>query len=427
VAEREQAANALAVQKTAALATIQQGVLDMSAKELRIAQLKAAGQDKAAASLERQLALSREIERINSTQLDAAAKQQLIADATEKSRLSGMEVTDPKAAQEAAAKLRDLKAEAEGIAESMLPDAQRLAALKSRLEDILAAARVRNVGTSISGVSDLAGLAAGAKTAAPVEEYKKALELQQQITTLSDTMATQAQAKRKQEAEAIARQLEQMKNEQERTDKEQAAQSRAKNELHAEIRIDQLRAAGKESMAAIEERRLRIAREAFQIQQATGLSEQQSVMIARQRDAMRAAIEEGPKKQRATARKFTEADRMAGWVHPSVRKGEARMMGSEGSESGLDWLKINQTGGVTSRWQKLQEKPSAWRELQNSPSAWRQLQGRKNGRAPVSDMQSTNAAKQDAATRPATTVTFSTKEIEVFMQMRDGILALMGA
>jgi hypothetical protein len=408
VSDRETAANALAVQKANALASIQQALLDMSAKELRIAELKAGGQDKAAASLQRQLELQREIQRLQGMDLPDEVRARLAQDATAKSRLSGLEVTDPKAAQETAAKLRDLKTEAAGIAESMLPDAQRLAALKSKLEDVLAAARVRHTGTAINGVSDLAGLAAGAKHAAPVEEYKKALELQQQIKQLSDNMATQAQAKRKQEAEAIARQLEQMKTEQERTDKEQAAQNRAKNELAAEIRIDQLRAAGKENMAEIEERRLRIAREALQIQQATGYSEQQSLMLARQRDAMRAAMGmDGDGKRSTKARMFTEADRQAGWTHPSQRAGKARMMG------GLDQHFRNQ------------QTASDWEMLQRGAGQWQQLQQR--GMAPVSALQTTNAAKQDAASAKASsTVNLGTKEIEIFMQMRDALNFLVG-
>lgn len=62
-------------------------------------------------------------------------------------------------------------------------------------------------------------------------------------------------------------------------------QLRSRQELAAEMKVDSLRAAGKDKEADALERRIRLVREAQRIQQETGLSERQSAAIARQRIA----------------------------------------------------------------------------------------------------------------------------------------------
>lgn len=411
VEDRQNTANALAVQKANALATIQQALLDMSAKELRIAELKAAGQDQAAASMQRQLQLQREMQRIQGMDLPDEVKARLAQDATAKAKAEGLAsvAPDPEEAKRVAEQLRQLKQEAAGIAESMLPDAQRLIAMKSRLQDLMEAARIRNPGVSINGVGDMGSLAAASKHAAPVEEYKKALEIQREISALEKSMADAAKSKRQREVEEIRALLEKTKHQQEQDQKQQEQQTRSKNELAAEMRIDALRAQGKKEMAEIEQRRLDIAREAFQIQQQTGLSEQQSLMLARQRDAMRAAMGGGDAAARDTkARVFTEADRQAGWTHPSIRAGKARLMGSAGG-SGLDQHFSNQRNA--SQWEMAQRQPSQWQQLQNRAAGFDQRQ-------------SANAPDSKSSGTP--TINLGAKEIETLMAIKDGILALMG-
>lgn len=213
VSEREGAANNLALQKANALATIQQALLDMSAKELRIAEMKAAGEDKAAAALQRQLDLQREIQRIQGTDLPDEVKARLAQDATRKSALAGMEAPDKKAGERQLAELKTLRKEAAQIAQDMLPDDEQLTALKAKLEDVLMGARTRNIGQRITSAEDLATIAidqraAGNTTAeaATLRDYKAALELQREIATLRDRMAAAAKRESDEELAKIQRQ-----------------------------------------------------------------------------------------------------------------------------------------------------------------------------------------------------------------------------
>jgi hypothetical protein len=289
----------------------------------------------------------------------------------------------------------------------MLPDDQQLARLKAKLQGILGAAGPSG---GVGSVAALGALAGGSQSESLLKDYREALNIQKEITALETSAADRAASRRKQQAAEIKQQLDHAQAKQEQDDKEQVAQTRAKNELAAEMQIDRLRVAGKKEMADIEARRLQITREAYQIQQATGVSEQEALKLARERDALRQRMQQDQPGGRGStkARVFTEADRQAGWTHPSTRAGKSRMM-----------------GGVDAWWQ-AQNTPSDFQQLQQRGSAFWDLQQR--GSAPASPLgtrQAANAAASDAA-RNNNTVNLGAKEIEALMTMAEGISKLVG-
>jgi len=379
------------------------GILRAAQEEQRIAEARAAGNEKTAVSMERQLALSKELARIQSLNLPDEVKAALAQTATAQSGASAL-AASAQERKDAAARIAALRAETAQIAEGMLPDDQQLARLKTRLQSILGAAGPSG---GVSSVGALGALANARQSETLLKDYREALNIQKEITALETAAADRAAARRKQQAAEIKQQLDQAQSKQEQADKEQAAQSRAKGELAAELQIDRLRAAGKKELADIETRRLQITREAYQIQQATGMSEQQSLALARERDQLRQQMQNTTGGAGSTkARQFTEADRQTGWTHPSTRAGKSRLMG------GID------------DWWSMQNSPSTWQRAQMQPSGWTQLQQRANGANPLQNRQQQNAEATQRRSEP--TVNLGTKEIELFMQMKDALLGLLG-
>lgn len=292
VSEREGAANNLALQKANALATIQQALLDMSAKELRIAEMKAAGEDKAAAALQRQLDLQREIQRIQGTDLPDEVKARLAQDATRKSALAGMEAPDKKAGERQLAELKTLRKEAAQIAQDMLPDDEQLTALKANLEDVLMGARTRNIGRRITSAEDLATIAidqraAGNTTseATTLRDYKAVLELQRQIATLRDRMAAAAKRESDEELAKIQRQKQHIQKVNEllkERDEAQARKADAMSALQDEEAMIKARRTSRTSDDRKVERDIAIRRRKEQLMSDLGMSEAEATTKATQ-------------------------------------------------------------------------------------------------------------------------------------------------
>lgn len=393
--ERETAANNLALQKANALATIQQALLDMSAKELRIAEMKAAGEDKAAASMQRQLDLQREIQRIQGTDLPDEVKARLAQDATRKASLAGVEAPDKKAGERQLAELRALRKEAAQIAQDMLPDDEQLTALKAKLEDVLMAARVRNIGQRIASAEDLATIAidqraAGNTTAeaTTLRDYKEALELQRQMASLRDRMAAAAKRAADEELGKIQRQkqhIQEVNQLLKERDEAQARKADAMVALQDEQAMLKARGTRRTSDDQKVEREIGIRRRKQQLMNDLGMSEA---------DATAKATEMQNMQERASGR---------GRIRHTGRKIGMGSAGGGGldafhAQQGQDW-------GVNampeSRFDKLQREGFDWS-------------------AGLKGKQEANAA---AATAPAQ-VSLGSKEMEVFMQIKEAIVNL---
>ncbi len=393
--ERETAANNLALQKANALATIQQALLDMSAKELRIAEMKAAGEDKAAASMQRQLDLQREIQRIQGTDLPDEVKARLAQDATRKSSLAGVEAPDKKAGERQLAELRALRKEAAQIAQDMLPDDEQLTALKAKLEDVLMAARVRNIGQRIASAEDLATIAidqraAGNTTAeaTTLRDYKEALELHRQMASLRDRMAAAAKRAADEELGKIQRQkqhIQEVNQLLKERDEAQARKADAMVALQDEQAMLKARGTRRTSDDQKVEREIGIRRRKQQLMNDLGMSET---------DATAKATEMQNMQERASGR---------GRIRHTGRK---IGMGSAGG-GGLDafYAQQGQDWGVNampeSRFDKLQREGFDWS-------------------AGLKGKQEANAA---AATAPSQ-VSLGSKAMEVFMQIKEAIVNL---
>lgn len=395
VSERETAANNLALQKANALATIQQALLDMSAKELRIAEMKAAGEDKAAAAMQRQLDLQREIQRIQGTDLPDEVKARLAQDATRKASLAGVEAPDKKAGERQLAELKTLRKEAAQIAQDMLPDDEQLTALKAKLEDVLMGARVRNIGQRIASAEDLATIAidqraAGNTTAeaTTLRDYKEALELQRQMASLRDRMAAAAKRAADEELGKIQRQkqhIQEVNQLLKERDEAQARKADAMVALQDEQAMLKARGTRRTSDDQKVEREIGIRRRKQQLMNDLGMSEA---------DATAKATEMQNMQERASGR---------GRIRHTGRKIGMGSAGGGGldafhAQQGQDW-------GVNampeSRFDKLQREGFDWS-------------------AGLKGKQEANAA---AATAPAQ-VSLGSKEMEVFMQIKEAIVNL---
>jgi hypothetical protein len=90
----------------------QKEIVNLSSQDVEIARMRAEGEDDAADAIERQRDLAKEIAKINATNLGLKAKEKLIADATEKSRLDAQKEPNKKARddrQEEADTLKELR------------------------------------------------------------------------------------------------------------------------------------------------------------------------------------------------------------------------------------------------------------------------------------------------------------------------------
>lgn len=398
VSEREGAANNLALQKANALATIQQALLDMSAKELRIAEMKAAGEDKAAAALQRQLDLQREIQRIQGTDLPDEVKARLAQDATRKASLAGVEAPDKKAGERQLAELKTLRKEAAQIALDMLPDDEQLTALKSKLEDVLMAARVRNIGTRITEAADIGTLADKQRAAgnplgeaAALRDYKSALDIQRQIARLQERITADADRAAKMSADKARQDRETAARLQQEHDAANAQRRDAVMNVQDEYSMLKARGTRRKSDDYQVERDSAIRRRREQLMKDNGLGYQEA-------DAL------------ATEMRDMEERNANGGRAPKIRNtGRKKGMGSAGG-GGLDgfYRQQGQAWGVNalpeSRFDKLQREGFDWS-------------------AGLKGKQEANASA--AASNRSMPVTFSQKELEIFMAIKDSLIAFI--
>lgn len=396
VADRERQANDLAIQKANALATIQTTLLARSADEVKIAELKAAGNAKAAEAMQRQLNLQREIQRIQGTQLDPKVKEKLIADATRKNQLAGVTPVDAAAVKAQAAKQREelqtLRGEAKKMAVDMLPDDKRLAALKVQLEEVLMGARMRNIGMSIGTAADLKDVAASHRRDGNISgetealrSYKQALTIQQDIQRLQDRITTDAKR-----AADLAK-------DKARTDMEAAL--RIKREQDAWIAQRNAAVQGSaDEMALLKARNTRRKSDDYRVER--------DIAIRSRRD--RFMREEGLSAEEATDR----ATQMRDMEEKASGTGRIR-------NTGIINTTYNPTG------------PSAFTKLQRQGFSWeKDLIGfagsqARNDIPGMADRQARNEAAQNRAPGGTPTVALSNREIEIFTRIADGIIGFV--
>ena len=396
VADRERQANDLAIQKANALATIQTTLLARSADEVKIAELKAAGNAKAAEAMQRQLTLQREIQRIQGTQFDPKVKEKLIADATRKNQLAGVTPVDAAAVKAQAAKQREelqtLRGEAKKMAVDMLPDQEQVAALKAQLEEVLMGARVRNIGMSIGTAADLKDVAASHRRDGNISgetealrSYKQALTIQQDIQRLQDRITTDAKR-----AADLAK-------DKARTDME-AAKNKARTDMEAALRIKREQDAwiaqrngavqgSADEMALLKARGTRRKSDDYRVER--------DIAIRSRRD--RFMREEGLSAKEATAR----ATKMRDMEEKASGTGRIRNTGIINGYFAASRL---------SDFTKLQDRGFVWEKDLIPGMAGRQAR---------------NEAAQNRAPAGTPTVALSNREIEILTRIADSITALI--
>jgi hypothetical protein len=373
VGQQETTANALAIQKANALAQIQQQVLLTSAQETRIAEMKAAGHEKAAEALQRQLALQQQIAQIEASQLDAAVKKQLIQDATKRTQLAGVTpvdaVAERKKKQKAEEQLAELKRSAQDVADELLPDDQRLNALKEKLQDLFLTAALRNPGTKVDTVQKMGELAGRATFAAPVNEYKQALDLQRQIAALQKSItddatraAERAKDKARQDQETARREA----------DRATAANERRRSAvLDTQDEFNMLKARGtlRKGDDEKERRKSEIRRRREELMANNGLDYAEANELATRMQDMQDRADNGGR-----------AGRIRGYTRGqySTKAAQSRgFTGLAGANRGL------------SAYDRLQRGTSAYDALQRGTSAYDALQSRHQQNAAQSDQRGT--------------------------------------
>ena len=385
VADRERQANDLAIQKANALATIQTTLLARSADEVKIAELKAAGNAKAAEAMQRQLNLQREIQRIQGTQFDPKVKEKLIADATRKNQLAGVTPVDAAAVKAQAAKQREelqtLRGEAKKMAVDMLPDQEQVAALKAQLEEVLMGARVRNIGMSIGTAADLKDVAASHRRDGNISgetealrSYKQALTIQQDIQRLQDRITTDAKR-----AADLAK-------DKARTDMEAALRIKREQDAWIAQRNGAVQASADE-MALLKARNTRRKSDDYRVER--------DIAIRSRRD--RFMREEGLSAEEATAR----ATKMRDMEEKASGTGRIRNTGTINAYSTPTRLRA---------FTKLQDRGFVWEKDLIPGMAGRQAR---------------NEAAQNRAPAGTPTVALSNREIEILTRIADGIRGLI--
>lgn len=401
VADRERQANDLAIQKANALATIQTTLLARSADEVKIAELKAAGNAKAAEAMQRQLNLQREIQRIQGTQFDPKAKEKLIADATRKNQLAGVTPVDAAAVKAQAAKQREelqtLRGEAKKMAVDMLPDDKRLDALKVQLEEVLMGARMRNIGMSIGTAADLKDVAASHRRDGNISgetealrSYKQALTIQQDIQRLQDHITTDAKR-----AADLAK-------DKARTDMEAALRIKREQDAWIAQRNGAVQGSADE-MALLKARNTRRKSDDYRVER--------DIAIRSRRD--RFMREEGLSAEEATARatQMRDMEEKASGTgrirHTGIKRGMGRNLDTFFAQQGKAWG-VNAPG--ESAFTKLQRQGFGWEKDLIPGMAGRQAR---------------NEAAQNRAPAGTPTVALSNREIEILTRIADGIIGFV--
>lgn len=385
VEDMEQRANALALEKAKYQSVIENALLDASAKEVKLAELKAAGHEDAAKAMQHQLELQKEIQRIEKAGYSAAVAQKLIADATRKNQLAGVTPVDAAAVKAQAAKqrqeLQTLRGEAKKMAVDMLPDDKRLDALKVQLEEVLMGARMRNIGMSIGTAADLKDVAASHRRDGNISgetealrSYKQALTIQQDIQRLQDRITTDAKR-----AADLAK-------DKARTDMEAALRIKREQDAWIAQRNGAVQASADE-MALLKARNTRRKSDDYRVER--------DIAIRSRRD--RFMREEGLSAEEATAR----ATKMRDMEEKASGTGRIRNTGI-----------INATSNPTG--------PSAFTKLQDRGFGW--LKDLIPGMA---GRQARNEAAQNRAPAGTSTVALSNREIEILTRIADSITALI--
>lgn len=287
---------------------LQQRLLDLSAQELQLAELKAAGDEENLARMQREIALAQELARIQRLNISDPAKAQLAADAQARSDLGAQTAKDPK---RTAQDIRDIQKRMNDERLAALPAHERYFELSDMQRKVFE--RMDQEGgvffeKSHQGLKDWA---ASLEQAGKSEALLNVLKLMEEINAIQkemDAALKDSNDERDRQQDLIDRQLKE-------------AQTKRADEF-----MRTLAPAQRGPMQAI---------------------------------AAAQASASFPISTRA--RMFTEADRQAGWSHPSLRAGQATLMGSAGG-GGLDAHYRNQR--IASPFEMLQRTPSQWQQLQ---------------------------------------------------------------
>lgn len=234
------------------------------------------------------------------------------------------------------------------------------------------------------------------QAASGLEENAKVQAFRDELNTLQLTAQLQDRLNLGQ-AEALKMARERVTAERAATESIQA-QANAKQrhgelkDLTTQMRVDALRATGRDRAADKVERESRIQNEAQRIQEATGFSAEDSEGLARQH---------ARNQERAQHREALRNWQRGGSVGPmprreirSERDGSTRARMSDYDRMGQTGTSFSRLQGRQSAFEQLQAQPSDYEKLQKGQSAWDKLQAR----APLADQHAQNAANaQDPA------------------------------
>lgn len=293
----------------------------------------------------------------------------------------GKDVSSPAALQalaDAQAKGGQAAAAADTLArlQEILDVTEKIEAANKRLAETAATEAERQRGVEFSRQQQQletqilqAKVAAGGEDTAAVQALEDKLAVMNLARQIEDAgVATGKEALRLAQASVGANRELATLQERQLKNQEALRSAAAAQAIVNDYRVLQLRAAGKDDEAARLEKEIRLRLEAKRIMEETNVSAARAMQIAREMERVRTAAEArqqtgqdtGNERRRIIAtnpRRFTEADRQAGWVHPSVRAGKAKLMGG-----GLDELQARR--GTLSPWEQMQRQPSQWQLLQ---------------------------------------------------------------
>lgn len=186
-------------------------------------------------------------------------------------------------------------------------------------------------------------------------------------------------------------------------------QLRSRQELAAEMRVEKMRAEGDTRGADAQERQIRVAREAQEIQQRTGYDEAKAMAIARERVATQERAEKRERRNQRGGGSWSDDD-----VRPRI---SAHIKGSQ------DEIRARNNARSREGWTHPGARDrDAWQPSRMSEQSWG-YQGDTRAPAPMAGMAEANAAKTDTAPR---TVTFGTREFETLQAIKVGIEKLLG-
>lgn len=341
--EREVVANEMRIKQENAIITLQKQLVETSAAEVEIAQLRAAGEVDKADAMQRQLDLAREIARIQGMSLPQDVKDTLIGDAKAKSAAEA--VKKPRDLTAEKDKIRQIETQIKDETTAALGPVERHVELAKQQEEIFTA--MQQQGGQFYAAS-IEGLQAWSEAKAKMGDTAgqlKVLQMLQQALDLQKQMeaaaAEAAKERDKRDADSDAKRQdieatkEQMAAEQERFSQKYKAQQAYMQSLREEAAMLQAKLAGNDALVERMERELRIRERAKQIQEQAGGSAEQARrsaerMIALEDQASRreasksAANEDGEEKRgRIRLRRGQTPDRRLGESLSGRRLGES--------------------------------------------------------------------------------------------------------